>query len=141
MAAATTPPVGIFYRKFYLVIYDLLWCPIHYYYYRYSTTTTSSTSTITVIFLPLLPSSSSLLLTVEHRLHSRDELQLEEYLVKKAELAGIMRDFTDNKSYFVAIDGSLVAMTEYQEISKRIKRGTTYCTLRTLWINNLLTRW
>jgi hypothetical protein len=24
MAAATTPPVGIFYRKFYLVIYDLL---------------------------------------------------------------------------------------------------------------------
>ena len=102
--------------------YALLLLPLLYYYYFFYINNNCNLS----------PFTSLVLLTVEHRLHSRDELQLEEYLVKKAELAGIMRDFTDNKSYFVAIDGSLVAMTEYQEISKRIKRGTTYCTLRTL---------
>ena len=61
---------------------------------------------------------------MEQRIHSREELQLEEYLVKKAHLAAIMRDFTDNKTYFIAIDGSLVGMLEYQEISKRVKRGS-----------------
>ena len=104
-----------------MMSYALLLLPLLYYYYFFYINNNCNLS----------PFTSLVLLTVEHRLHSRDELQLEEYLVKKAELAGIMRDFTDNKSYFIAIDGSLVAMTEYQEISKRIKRGTTYCTLRT----------
>ena len=108
-----------------MMSYTLLLLSLLYYYYFFYINNNCNLSPFTSLV-------SLLLLTVEHRLHSRDELQLEEYLVKKAELAGIMRDFTDNKSYFIAIDGSLVAMTEYQEISKRIKRGTTYCTLRTL---------
>lgn len=48
---------------------------------------------------------------------------LPEYLQAKATLATIMRDFTDNKIHFVGLDNHVIAMAEYQGISKFIKAG------------------
>lgn len=45
------------------------------------------------------------------------------YLQAKAELSSIMRDFTDNKIHFIGLDGHVIAMAEYQSISKFTKTG------------------
>lgn len=49
--------------------------------------------------------------------------ELPEYLQAKAELSSIMRDFTDNKIYFLGLDNHVIAMAEYQSISKFTKTG------------------
>ncbi len=45
------------------------------------------------------------------------------YLQAKAELSSIMRDFTDNKIHFIGLDNHVIAMAEYQSISKFTKTG------------------
>ena len=48
---------------------------------------------------------------------------LPKYLAAKADLSAIMRDFTDNKIHFVGVDNHVIAMAEYQNISKFTKSG------------------
>lgn len=48
---------------------------------------------------------------------------LPKYLAAKADLSAVMRDFTDNKIHFVGVDNHVIAMAEYQNISKFTKSG------------------
>jgi hypothetical protein len=63
-------------------------------------------------------------LTTERKKISPTDLpDLPLYLQAKAELSSIMRDFTDNKIHFVGLDNHVIAMAEYQTISKFTKTG------------------
>ena len=52
-----------------------------------------------------------------------DAPDLLKYCADKAELAAIMRDFTNNKIHFVGIDDHTIVMPEYQTFRKAIKAG------------------
>ena len=52
-----------------------------------------------------------------------DAPDLLKYRAGKAELAAIMRDFTNNKIHFVGIDDHRIVMPEYQTFRKAIKAG------------------
>ena len=63
-------------------------------------------------------------LTMEKKKVSPTDLpELPLYLNAKAQLSAIMRDFTDNKIHFVGLDDHVIAMAEYQSISKYTKTG------------------
>lgn len=63
-------------------------------------------------------------LTSERKKVSPTDLpELPLYLNAKAQLSAIMRDFTDNKIHFVGLDDHVIAMAEYQSISKYTKTG------------------
>jgi len=51
------------------------------------------------------------------------ETELDEYLLEKARLSNVMREFTNNVVHFFAPDSTVVAMAGYQDISKHTKRG------------------
>jgi hypothetical protein len=63
-------------------------------------------------------------LTTERKKVSPTDLpDLPEYLQAKANLSSVMREFTDNKIHFIGLDNHVIAMAEYQSISKFTKTG------------------
>lgn len=55
-------------------------------------------------------------------------VQMEDYLNTKMRLAQIMRDFNNRKICFIGKDSSQIYLTQYQNISNRVKQGEDIAT-------------